>query len=359
MLTSYIAQTNRLLQNPVPATPLYSTADLTVYVNTARQQLAADAQCIRASSSASLTPAGQIYPFSLFNVFTLPAPATGSIFFPANPSPGDTITLNSIALDVCRGHASRIPNPDRRNLRDHDCAERRARAQQLARPDHCRGDLWCQRRPATATLTITYKTTGSAGNAYTLAASAATPSGATLTGGTTILAGISSVIALRQLSVTVGGVARVLVNRPWPWFNRFFLANGVATTTGTPTTWSQQAVGSSGTFGIGPPPPSAYTITADAVCLPIDLVDNTTTEAIPYPYTDAVSYYAAYMALLSSQRTTDATVMFQRYQQFVKRAVEMSAPPVYPMNFQGGMGAQMVASKQGVTETAPPQRGGQ
>jgi hypothetical protein len=285
--------------------------------------------------------------------------SNGVDLFPANPSPGDTITLNSILWTFVAGTPAAFQIQIGGTCGITIALNAVPALNNSLDPTIAAATYGASGGPATATLTITYKTTGSAGNAYTLAASAATPSGATLTGGTTILAGISSVIALRQLSVTVGGVARVLVNRPWPWFNRFFLANGVATTTGTPTTWSQQAVGSSGTFGIGPPPPSAYTITADAVCLPIDLVDNTTTEAIPYPYTDAVSYYAAYMALLSSQRTTDATVMFQRYQQFVKRAVEMSAPPVYPMNFQGGMGAQMVASKQGVTETAPPQRGGQ
>ena len=48
MLTEYIARTQKLLQHPVPATnPLYSQADITGYINTARKQLAGEGQCIR------------------------------------------------------------------------------------------------------------------------------------------------------------------------------------------------------------------------------------------------------------------------------------------------------------------------
>jgi hypothetical protein len=47
MLTAYQTQTARLLQNPGAPTSLYSTADLTSYINTARGQLAGEAECIR------------------------------------------------------------------------------------------------------------------------------------------------------------------------------------------------------------------------------------------------------------------------------------------------------------------------
>lgn len=47
MLEAYITQTQRLLQNPAPATGLYSRASVIDYINTARKQLAGEAACIR------------------------------------------------------------------------------------------------------------------------------------------------------------------------------------------------------------------------------------------------------------------------------------------------------------------------
>jgi len=67
------------------------------------------------------------------------------------------------------------------------------------------------------------------------------------------------------------------------------------------------------------------------VCLPITLVSDGTAEAIPYPWTDAVPYFAAYLALLSAQspaRTADADRMMQRYELFMGRARQFSNPDV-------------------------------
>lgn len=359
-LQAYLDATNRLLTNPVPSPPLYPTADLTSYINEARQQLAGDAQCIRATAVGTVTAGQQVTAFSAFTSFPLSTVATGSIFFPANPSNGDTITLNAVAITFVSGS----PSGNQVHI---DATAGITIGVNLfnflttsVNPSLTVAAYIVSGGPATATLGITYKTAGTAGNAYTLAASAATPSGATLTGGGLNMPGIQGVLTIRQLAVnTSSTIYKVITSRPWPWFNRYFIANGVALVNGTPTTWAQQGLGSQGNFGVGPVPNTNTTVQADVVCLPIALVTDLTPEAIPYPFTDAIPYYAVYKAYLSSQRTEDATVMLQRYEQFVRRAVEETTPTVLPGNYLGGVGAQIAASKQQLTLAQQGQKGPQ
>ncbi len=243
-LTAYIAATNRLLQNPVPANPLYTSADLTVYINQARQQLAGEAECIRADSAGALVAAQRNYLFTIFTVFT---------------------------------------------------------------------------------------------------------------SGNTTLTGIASALTIRQMGVQVGNAIQPLTARPWPWFYRYNVQTGAAAATGTPSEWSQQGRGSKGTFAVSPIPTGVMTVFVDAACLPVDLADDTTPEALPAPFTTAIPYYAAYLAYLSSQRRDDATVMLGRYKEFVQRAVQETAGTVFPNNQPGGMGAQIAATRQ--TQTQAPSNG--
>lgn len=356
LLSAYLTATQRLLENPVPATPLYSTAALTSYINEGRRQIAGDGECVRATATATLTTSAQIYPFNLFSTFTRPSVATGYIRFSVNPSNLDTVTFNGVVWTFVSGA------PGANQVQIQGTVEFTVFQLQLALQASSDPLLtvasYFAYTAGPVQLQVTYNTIGTAGNSYTLAASAATRSGPTLTGGVTNISGISSVLTIRQLSVnTTGSVYKMLANRPWPWFNRYNLANGQSISSGVPNTWSQQAPGIQGVFGIAPPPNSGYTISADVVCMPADLVSDSTYDAIPAPFDDAVPYYAAYKAYLSSQRTQDATVMLGRYKEFLKRAIDMSQPTVIPINFPGGRGAQITSAKQSLT-AQPPQQGG-
>lgn len=64
MLDSYILDTQRLLQNPVPTTGLYSDALITSAINKARRQLAAKSECIRKIGTISTANATREYEFS-------------------------------------------------------------------------------------------------------------------------------------------------------------------------------------------------------------------------------------------------------------------------------------------------------
>lgn len=215
MLTQYLTQTAQLLQNPAATSVLYSTSDLTSYINRARGQIAGETECIRAYGTLALSYGMGTAPFSSI--------ATG-------------------------------------------------------------------------------------------------------------LTGVSGVFNVRGAAVSVASGQRWLHPRPFPYFQTYFLNNPVPNVD-TPTAYSQFGQGTSGSLYFNPVPDYPYTINLDCVCLPSPLVDDTSPEAIPFPYTDAVPYYAAYLAFMSAQRASDAERLWQQYQMFASRARQMSNGQVNPQQY--------------------------
>lgn len=106
--------------------------------------------------------------------------ATGDILFGAtNPSAGDTITLNGVVWTF----VTTITGANQTIIQGSAAATILKLVTDLSASTNI--NLVPAGYTATSTeLVVSYKSPGSAGDAYTLAASAATPSGATLTGGT-------------------------------------------------------------------------------------------------------------------------------------------------------------------------------
>lgn len=233
MLTAYINSTRRLLQLPSSAsTALYSDADLTSWINTARGQLAGEAECIRVHGSLNTVADQRSYNFSDINVGV---PATN---------------------------------------------------------------------------------------------------------------GVQGVMHVSSLNITIASGQKWLTPRPWPWFS-LYNNNNVVPQTGVPTEWAQYGQGSAGTgtgtgatgtFFLDPTPDDVYALIPNTVCYPIALVDDTTVESIPYLWTDAVPFFAAYYALLSAQnnaRFADAERYFNHYTTFVERARKASNPSVNRWMYSG------------------------
>lgn len=156
--------------------------------------------------------------------------------------------------------------------------------------------------------------------------------------GTSSVTGIQGAINVRRISYNVGQGQRWIPPREWEYFDLYYL-NNAAPLVGAPTVWSQYAQGSappaspgssaSGSFFISPPPDYVYTLNCDCTCYPIVLANDSTVEAIPYLWTDAVPFFAAYWAFLTAQtgaRTDDANRMYNYYEEFLNRA-RMSANP--------------------------------
>jgi hypothetical protein len=231
VLTQYLNRTRRLLQNPPAPVSLYSTADLTDYINQARGQVAGEAQCVRTLGTLTLTIGQRNYDFSSINV------------------------------------------------------------------------------------------------------------------GVSATSGRQGVIGIRSILFALGAGFQAVYPRAWEWFSQFNL-NNPAPSSGVPKEWAQYAQGSApvsagqpqgGSFYIDPVPDFNYQLTLDCTCYPIPLVDDTTIEAVPYFWTDAVAFFAAYLALLSAQtnaRTADAERMFNYYSTFMERAGVFVVPSQMPGNYQ-------------------------
>lgn len=144
------------------------------------------------------------------------------------------------------------------------------------------------------------------------------------------VSGVQGVLNIRSIQYGVASGMKWVNARGWTWFN-FYRLNNPIPASGFPTDWSQLQPGASGTFYVDPIPDDIYTLYCDVVYYPVNLVDDTTPDAIPYLWSDAVPYYAAYLALLSSQvpaRQNDANRMFERFEEFMSRARRFANPDV-------------------------------
>jgi hypothetical protein len=184
--------------------------------------------------------------------------------------------------------------------------------------------------------------------------------------GTPSVTGAQGAIHVRRLSYGVASGQKWVAPRPWEWFDLYHLNNPVPVN-GPPKIWSQYGAGSaglgaitgigagsmsSGSFYIDPPPDAIYTIYCDCVCYPIALAADTDVEALPFLWTDAVSFFGAYYAYLSSQtgaRQADAERMFGYYQTFVQRARQFANPSVNRYMYQQAQDPVMPA-KLGLTQ---------
>lgn len=86
-----------------------------------------------------------------------------------------------------------------------------------------------------------------------------------------------------------------------------------------PTFCSQFGQGAGGSFYLYPLPSQTYQIEYDCFCLPQDLIDNRSVEAIPDPWTDAVPYFAAHLAFLELQNYNIGNMYLDLYDKMVLR----------------------------------------
>ena len=146
-----------------------------------------------------------------------------------------------------------------------------------------------------------------------------------------IPSGVAAILNVRMVSITNSGVTTQLNVDPWEWFNSYFLCQ--APSASAPTDWAQFGQGTAGTLYLGPTPNGVFTINVDCVCQPSDLVTDSSVEALPFPWTDAVPFYAAYLAYMSAQKSEHAANMFVLYEKYVQRARSMATPSVNSQAF--------------------------
>jgi hypothetical protein len=299
-LTGYLTQTQLLLHDPTNS--FYSQASLISYINIARGQIAGDGGCVRVLLSGgtitalSVNGGGSGYAGTLTVAITNgnQASATGTISGGA---------VNAVTL--VNGGWGFLTGP---------------------------------------IVTATGSTSGS--NATfntTVDQSASTVAGqevynfSTLNMLAALTPGVQNVVGVMGIACQwgAGSVYKpTLRRRTWSTFQARYRSYTVAAMN-FPAVWASYGHGASGSFYLFPIPSQQMSLDIDAACLPIPLVTDSTVEAIPYPWTDAIPYYAAYLAYSNSQRAQDAMRMFEEYNRFMRRAEKMSEPPFTPDEYDG------------------------
>ena len=173
--------------------------------------------------------------------------------------------------------------------------------------------------------------------------------------------GVQGVINIQSMHYVVGNGQLWLTPRAWAWFS-LYNRNNAAPQPGPPKEWAQFGQGAApsgvantqvngGSFNISPLPDDIYTLNCNTICYPQALVLDSDVEALPYYWTDAVPFFAAYFALMSAQtnaRMADAAQMYKgHYNEFMSRARNQSNPSVNSWIYsQAGDPAQ--AQKMGI-----------
>ena len=162
--------------------------------------------------------------------------------------------------------------------------------------------------------------------------------------------GVQGVLNVRMMTYAVASGQKRVILRPWEWFNDFIVGQPVPVA-GFPHYWAQFGQGALGTLWVNLPD-TAYSLSLDCVCYPLPLASDSDYEAIPYLWTDAVPYYAAWLGLQSVQRQADADMMMKRFEDLMGRARRSVTSSVLPGQYAQGPDP-MMANRLGVQ----PQRG--
>jgi hypothetical protein len=163
--------------------------------------------------------------------------------------------------------------------------------------------------------------------------------------------GAQSILACRSLSVAIGGrwgLNNQITGGGWkpmwrkiPWtdfqarfriYNRTFLG-----TISEPGWFAQYGEGPDGKLYLAPIPSQQAPMEVDLTLIPAPLLSDNDPEPIPYPWTDAVSYWSATLCLLQQQRREDAQAMAQLF----NADMPMAAAVVCPQMLQTPYGAVM------------------
>jgi len=93
-----------------------------------------------------------------------------------------------------------------------------------------------------------------------------------------------------------------------------------------PTIGAQFGQGTNGSFYLYPIASTNYQMEWDSFCLPQDLIDNQSVEALPDPWVDAVPYFAAHLAFLELQNANSARMHLELFDQRVSRYGQYARP---------------------------------
>lgn len=146
---------------------------------------------------------------------------------------------------------------------------------------------------------------------------------------TSATTGLSGIYGVMSVAISQGNIRPTMRYLPFVDFQAYCRAFE-GTVQNYPVVFTQYGQGESGSIYLFPVPSGTYNMEWDTYCQPIDLVTDSTVEAIPYPWTEAVPYYAAMLCYEYSQRNDDSQRMMSLYKQKMVEARAFSQPPQVP-----------------------------
>lgn len=167
------------------------------------------------------------------------------------------------------------------------------------------------------------------------------------------LPGVKSILACRSVAVAIGGKWEqqgdgtwTIVGGAWkPLWRRIVWTDFQARfriygrtfygTISEPGWWTQYGEGAIASLYLAPIPSQAQPMELDLTCIPENLLNDNDPEPIPYPWVDAVSYWAGVLCLMQQQRTQDATALAQVF----NAELPFAASVVCPQMIQTAYGA--------------------
>jgi hypothetical protein len=162
------------------------------------------------------------------------------------------------------------------------------------------------------------------------------------------LPGAQSVLTCRSVTVGIGGKWTLDQNGQWRITNgswrpvwkrvvwtdfqaRFRIYGGTFMGTfSEPGWWCQYGAGPVGKIYLAPIPTIANPIEVDLSCIPFPLLTDNDPEPIPYPWADAVPYWAATLALMNQQRRQDAQAMSALFSSLLPECASVATPLFIP-----------------------------
>jgi hypothetical protein len=301
-LNAYIQQTQRLLHDPTAS--FYNAADLTTYINIARRQLAIEGQCVRALLSGG-------------TILSVGVNSGGSGYA---GTPSVTITGSGqqakASAQIGGGQVTQIT---------------------------LLNGGWGYLTPPTFTVVGS----GGGNNATfnvlvdnscsTVAGQEVYPFSSfnSLVQSYPTLPGMQAMVGCFGVSISWGSMKPTLKAEVWSEFQAWYRSYNTGLQN-YPMVWSSYGKGVAGSIYLWPLPSQVSQMDVDAWCIPIDLISDSTPEAIPSPWTDCIPYYAAYLAYDNAQRKQDADRMLAAYTQFMKRAQALTEAP-FTVSYYAGL----------------------
>jgi hypothetical protein len=144
--------------------------------------------------------------------------------------------------------------------------------------------------------------------------------------------GVKEILAVRSLAIAIGPG-----DGAWkPMWNRLVFSDFQARfriwnrawvgTISYPGFYAQYGFGTGGSIFLAPIPSQVQPMELDCSCTPFPLENDDDPEPLPDPWTDAVSFYSAWLCLIQQQRREDATALLQMFQAELPFCASVVAP---------------------------------